>query len=168
MGEVPADWQPPLWLLVNAGIGLLLLPILAIPMTVAWLQYSLTPYIVCRNPEMPVRDAMVRSTELMVGHKWRLLGYKILLGILAVLAFILTTAIFLYYLFWSKESALSQFAGAIVIWGITGFLYAFYLLPLFSAFMANFYVAVSGDTGIDPEPGPAEMTEPVPEGDPAA
>ena len=168
VGEVPADWQPPLWLLVNAGIGLLLLPILAIPMTVAWLQYSLTPYIVCRNPEMPVRDAMVRSTELMVGHKWRLLGYRILLGILAGLAFILTTAISLYYIFLSKQSAPYEFAGTTVIWVIAGFLFAFYLLPLISAFMANFYVAVSGDTGIDPEPGPAELTEAVPEGDPAA
>ena len=104
----------------------------------------------------------------MVGHKWRLLGYRILLGILAGLAFILTTAISLYYIFLSKQSAPYEFAGTTVIWVIAGFLFAFYLLPLISAFMANFYVAVSGDTGIDPEPGPAELTEAVPEGDPAA
>ena len=126
---------------------------------------AIQSYAVHRLPESGDAGAGCHGAEYGIDGwpQMGLLGYRILLGILAGLAFILTTAISLCCISLSKLSAQYEFAGTIVIWGIAGFLFAFY-----SAFMANFYVAVSGDTGIDPEPGPAVLTEPEPEDNPAA
>ena len=76
-------------------------------------RYALTYYIMLDEPELKARDAMIKSREMMYGHKAQLCGYSILLGLLAFAAAIFTLGIGL-------------------IW----------FVPFAQTFMANYYLQV--------------------------
>lgn len=87
--------------------------LLIIPGIVATYRYALTYYIMLDEPELKARDAMIKSREMMYGHKAQLCGYSILLGLLAFAAAIFTLGIGL-------------------IW----------FVPFAQTFMANYYLQV--------------------------
>ena len=87
--------------------------LLIIPGIVATYRYALTYYIMLDEPELKAREAMIKSREMMYGHKAQLCGYSILLGLLAIAAAIFTLGIGL-------------------IW----------FVPFAQTFMANYYLQV--------------------------
>lgn len=87
--------------------------LLIIPGIVATYRYALTYYIMLDEPELKARDAMIKSREMMYGHKAQLCGYSILLGLLAFAAALFTLGIGL-------------------IW----------FVPFAQTFMANYYLQV--------------------------
>ena len=46
--------------------------LLIVPGIIKGLSYTLTPYIMYDNPDMPVREAVRRSQQMMNGYKWKL------------------------------------------------------------------------------------------------
>lgn len=56
-----------------------------IPGIIVSYNYAMVPYILTENPELPAREALARSKEMMLGNRWRLfclqcsfLGWSIL------------------------------------------------------------------------------------------
>ena len=43
-----------------------------IPGIIASYSYAMTPYILAEHPELPAREALARSKEMMGGNRWRL------------------------------------------------------------------------------------------------
>ena len=57
---------------------------LIIPGYVALLRYSVTYYVMLDDPACTAREAMIRSRELMYGHKWQFFGYMLLLWLIGI------------------------------------------------------------------------------------
>lgn len=83
--------------------------LLVIPGIIACFRYALTYYILADNPEMSGSDAIKKSKEMMVGHKWEL--------------FVLLFSFFWWYLL------------CLITFGIA----AIYVSPYINATMVNFY-----------------------------
>ena len=83
-----------LWGYIRVAIFILLhFLMLIIPGYVAVFRYSMTYYIMLDNPDFPVRDAMIRSREIMYGHKWQMFGYMMLLFLIGIPVLFLTLGI---------------------------------------------------------------------------
>lgn len=101
-----------LWGGIRMGIFIFLqYLLLIIPGIVATYRYAMTFYIMLDEPELKARDAMIKSREMMYGHKMQLFGYSILFALIAIAATIFTLGIGL-------------------IW----------FVPFTQAFMANYYL----------------------------
>lgn len=101
-----------LWGGIRMGIFIFLQwLLLIIPGIVATYRYAMTFYIMLDEPELKARDAMIKSREMMYGHKMQLFGYSILFALIAIAATIFTLGIGL-------------------IW----------FVPFTQAFMANYYL----------------------------
>lgn len=83
--------------------------LLVIPGIIACFRYALTYYILADNPEMSGSDAIKKSKEMMIGHKWEL--------------FVLLFSFFWWYLL------------CFITFGIA----AIYVSPYINATMVNFY-----------------------------
>lgn len=64
-----------LLMLINILLRMLLL---IIPGLIAAFSYSMSFYIVADNPEIAPKDALTKSKEMMMGHKWKFfkLGFR--------------------------------------------------------------------------------------------
>ncbi len=83
--------------------------LLVVPGIIAAFRYSMTFYILADNPEMSGYDAMKKSKEMMIGHKWELF----VLGL--------------------------SFIGWILLVSITFGIAAIYVQPYMEATVVNFY-----------------------------
>ena len=72
--------------------------LLIIPGYVAMLRYGVTYYVMLDDPACSVKDAMIMSREIMYGHKWQLLGYMLLLLLIALPIGILTLGIAFFWI----------------------------------------------------------------------
>lgn len=95
--------------IVTAGTILLI-----IPGIIFAFQYSQAPYIMAEDPNIGVWDAMKKSKELMVGHKFEL---------------------FVFYL---------SFIGHFILGAITFGIWLLYIIPYFQASQVNYYLHLSG------------------------
>ena len=83
-----------LWGGIRMGIFIFLqYLLLIIPGIVATYRYAMTFYIMLDEPELKVRDAMIKSREMMYNHKMQLFGYSILLALLALAVTVFTIGI---------------------------------------------------------------------------
>lgn len=83
-----------LWGGIRMGIFIFLqYLLLIIPGIVATYRYAMTFYIMLDEPELKVRDAMIKSREMMYNHKMQLFGYSILFALIAIAATVFTIGI---------------------------------------------------------------------------
>ena len=64
-----------------------------VPGIIASLRYSMTFFIMLDHPEYSVKQAMEESSEITRGYKWRIFGYELLWGLIALAVVIPTIGI---------------------------------------------------------------------------
>lgn len=74
---------------VMLSVASVLSIILTIPLIRKTYEYSVIPFIIAQNPDMPSKDAFTLTKDMMTGHKWRyfclqlsFIGYSILITFL--------------------------------------------------------------------------------------
>ena len=69
-----------------------------VPGIIASLRYSMTFFIMLDHPEYSVKQAMEESSAIVCGYKWRMFGYGLLLGLIAIPVTVCTLGIGLLWL----------------------------------------------------------------------
>ena len=126
--------------------------LLVIPGIMASYSYSMTPFILCENPEMTAREAIAESKRLMKGNKWRLfcldfsfLGLYILCSVVLCVAMAVAT-IPMMIAGSGADTAAALFTGVIVsvvVVIIFSIAVTLVLMPYVTASLAVFYREIS-------------------------
>jgi uncharacterized membrane protein len=112
--------------MIITALGMLLL---IIPGIIFAFQYSQAINVMAENPEIGIWDAMKKSKEIMVGHKFELFVFGL------------------------------SFIGHILLVIITIGIYAIYFIPYYQTAMVNYYLHITGQNGEDAEIGDLEAPQ---------
>lgn len=130
--------------------------LLIIPGVIAEYRYAMAAYILAENPDMTVREALRRSSELMQGNKFRLfclsfsfIGWNILCSLPGLLLGGVMIGVFSRILF----LPLASVAASILLGALTSFLCSLFLQPYVQASYAAFYrdISTPAAPSFDPE-----------------
>ena len=111
-----SDYLRYLWGAIRVGIFVFLWSLLLIiPGVVAMYRYSMTFYLMLDHPEYSVKQAMMKSSEITKGYKWRMFGYGLCFSLIFAVPFVVLGILVVWLIWQTRQAVCSEMTSAMML-----------------------------------------------------